>query len=139
MKFKYGLLCLFICFVLLPSFAAASNWILFASQQRNTINWYYEKDGLDASREVKLFFNLKIPLPANNIQKLWIKSSSEKGEKLYQAELKCRERVARLKDETGKPVYSDSSFDYLYDHTIPPDSVLDILVKTVCPKDFISY
>jgi hypothetical protein len=139
MKPKYCLLCLVICIVLLPSFASATKWILFASQQRNTVNWYYEKDGLDASREVKIFFKLKISLPANNIQKLWIKSSSEKGEKLYQAELSCRERLARLRDDSGKTVYSDASFNYLYDRPIPPDSALDILLKTVCPKDFFSY
>jgi hypothetical protein len=138
MKPKYGLLCLFICLVLLPSFAAASNWILFASQQRNTVNWYYDKDSMDASKELKIF-KLKIPLPPSNIQKMWIKSSSDKGEKLYHAELSCKERLARLQDDNGKTVYSDASFNYLYDRPIPPDSVLDILRKTVCPKDFFSF
>jgi hypothetical protein len=138
MKPKYALLCLFICFVLPPSFADASNWILFASQQRNTVNWYYDKESMDASKELKIF-KLKIPLPPSNIQKMWIKSSSDKGEKLYHAELGCKERLARLQDDNGKTVYSDASFNYLYDRPIPPDSVLDILRKTVCPKDFFSF
>jgi hypothetical protein len=116
----------------MPSFAAASNWILFASQQRNSVNWYYDKESLNAARELKIF-GLKIPPPPSNIRKMWIKSSSDKGEKLYQAELSCKEGLARLQDDNGKTVYSDASFNYLYDRPIPPDSILEVLRKAVCP------
>jgi hypothetical protein len=95
MKPKYVLLCLSIWLVLLPSFAAASNWILFASQQPNALNWYYDKASLDATRELKVF-GLKIPPLPSSIRKMWIKSSGDKGEKLYQAELSCKEGLARL-------------------------------------------
>jgi len=131
MKLKYVLFCVFFCLLLLPSYASSSNWILFAAYQRNGLNWYYDAESLNASRELKIM-GVTIPLGQGDTQKMWIKSSGDKVERIYQAELDCKARLARLQDDNGKTVYNDASFNYLYDRPIPPDSVLDMLLKKVC-------
>ncbi len=131
MTSKYVLFSVSICFVLLSSFAAASNWILFAAQQRDGSSWYYDKETLDSSSGLKII-GLKMPVIKGNIREIWIKSSGDKGERLYRAELNCKEGLARLRDDNGKTLYSDVSLNYLYDRPIPPDSVLDMLREVVC-------
>ena len=131
MTSKYVLFPVFIYFVLMSSFAAASNWILFAAQQRDGSSWYYDKETLDSSSGLKII-GLKIPVIKGNIRETWIKSSGDKGEKLYRAELSCNDGLARLRDDNGKTIYSDVSLNYLYDRPIPPDSVLDMLREAVC-------
>ena len=131
MTSKYVLFSIFIWFVLLSSFAAASNWILFAAQQRDGSSWYYDKETLDSSSGLKIV-GLKIPGIKGNIRDMWIKSSGDKGERLYRAELNCKDGLARVQDDNGKTIYSDVSLNYLYDRPIPPDSVLDMLRKVAC-------
>jgi len=131
MQLKYVLFCVFIGLVLLCSFAAASNWILFADRQRDGSSWYYDSESVISSGGLKIM-GLKIPATQDHIREMWIKSSGDKGESLYHVELNCKESLARLRDDNGKTLYSNVSLNYLYDRPIPPDSVLDRLRKVVC-------
>ena len=117
--------------VLLPSFASASNWLLFALSKQTGTNWHYDKESI-VYLKAKSIAGVELPRKDRNYPKVWIKSTGDKGEFAYQVELNCKGRTARLQDESGKTLYSQTSIDYLYDRPILPDSVLDMLRKTVC-------
>ena len=117
--------------VLLPSFAAASNWLLFTLSKQDGTSWYYDKESIIYFK-TKSVAGVEIPMKDRNFQRMWIKSSGDKGEIAYQVELDCKGATARLQDERGKPLYSQPSIDYLYDKPMLPDSVLDMLRKAVC-------
>lgn len=133
MKSRLLLISLFICFVLLPSLATASSWILFSAKQQNGTSWYYDKDSI-AYFKAKSIIGVEIPKKDRNYQKVWIKSAGDMGERLFLVELNCKEHTARLQDDNNKVLYNEPSIDYLYDRPIPPDSVLDKLQKAVCAK-----
>ncbi|MGO9951760.1 MAG: hypothetical protein ACLPN1_06065 [Dissulfurispiraceae bacterium] len=131
MKPKHLLFCLLTLAVLLPSFVSASNWLLFASTRQPEANWFYDRENIVYSR-AKSFASVEIPLKDRNYPRLWIKSVRDRVGTAYQVELNCKERTARLQDDSGKTLYSISSINYLYDVQIVPDSVLDMLRKTIC-------
>ncbi len=79
-----------------------------------------------------VIIGIPMPFKDSNYQKMWIRASSDAGEKIYQVELSCKERTARMQDNNGKGIYNFTLIDYLYDRPIPPDTVLDWLSKSVC-------
>jgi hypothetical protein len=116
---------------LLPSFASASDWLLFTSTQQTGTSWLYDRETIVYSK-AKSLAGVEIPMKDSNYPRLWIKSVRDRVETTYQVELNCKGRTARLQDDGGKTLYSVPSIDYLYDGQIVPDSVLDTLRKTVC-------
>ena len=131
MKPKHHLFCLLILAVLTTSLASASDWQLFASSKQNGTNWYYDKDGIVYFR-AKSIAGVEIPMKDTNYIRIWIKSADYKGERAYRVELNCKQLTAQLQDNSGKTLYSEPSIDYFYDKPLVPDSVLDMLRKTVC-------
>jgi len=131
MRPKHLLCCLFTFALLLPSFASASDWLLFTSTQQTGTSWLYDRETIVYSK-AKSLAGVEIPMKDSNYPRLWIKSVRDRVETTYQVELNCKGRTARLQDDGGKTLYSVPSIDYLYDGQIVPDSVLDTLRKTVC-------
>ncbi|HTZ19138.1 MAG TPA: hypothetical protein VMB78_11950 [Dissulfurispiraceae bacterium] len=117
--------------IMLPSICSASNWITFGTSRQNGLTWQYDKDGVIYFQDRK-FMGIQIPVKKRKFQRIWIRSSGDATERLYQVDLNCRDHTARIKDDGGKTLYSENSMDYLYDKPIPPDSVLDMLQKAVC-------
>ena len=131
MRPKHLLCCLITFALLLPSFASASDWLLFTSTKQNGTSWFYDKETI-VYPKAKSLAGVEIPMKDSNYPRLWIKSARDGVDTTYQVELNCKGRTARLQDDGGKTLYSVRSIDYLYDGQIVPDSVLDMLRKTVC-------
>jgi hypothetical protein len=131
MKSRWILICLLIAFFAVPAISAAADWTAFSPKQKDGTIWYYDKESISYPKN-KEFIGISLPLRDKNYPKLWIRSTAETANLLYQVELKCKELSAKMTDNNGKGIYSLNAIDYLYDRPIPPDSVLDMLRKAVC-------
>jgi hypothetical protein len=118
-----------LCLIPLPSFA--SDWMIFTPKQKDGSTWFYDKNSISYPKNIS-FIGIPTPMRDRNFQKMWIKSSSDIGEQMYQIEINCRDRSAKMQDSGGKQLYSLNSIYYLYDRPIPPDTVLDMLQKAIC-------
>jgi hypothetical protein len=131
MNKKKLLLLLTICAFLISALAFASDWMIFAPKQKDGYMWFYDKSSITYLKN-KTFIGITLPAADKNFQKMWIKATSDNGDKLYQIELDCKGRLAKLFDNNGKGIYNLPDIDYLYERPIPPDTVLDMLRKAVC-------
>jgi hypothetical protein len=123
--------CLVICSFLLPLFASASDWMIFTPRQKSGYTWFYDKADIEYMKS-RSFIGIPLPIKDSNYQKIWLRASSDAGDRIYQIELDCKGRTAKLFDNNGKGIYNLSEIDYLYERPIPPDTVFDMLRKAVC-------
>ena len=131
MKIKYIAVCIVISLFAVPALSSASEWMVFTPVQKDGTTWYYDKNSISFPRN-RTILGITLPLRDGNYPKMWIRGTSDTGTLLYQAEVSCKERTARLMDNNGKGIYNLTSIDYLFDRPIPPDTVLDRLRKAVC-------
>jgi hypothetical protein len=116
---------------MLPLLSSASDWMIFTPKQNDGSTWYYDKSS-SVYLKNKVIIGITMPFRDSNYQRIWIRASSDTGEKIYQVELSCKERIAKMQDNNGKGIYNLTVIDYLYERPIPPDTVLDWLRKMVC-------
>jgi hypothetical protein len=131
MNKRIFLICLISCTFIFPLLAAASDWMIFTPKQKDGFTWFYDKTSIVYMKN-RVVIGITMPFRDANEQKMWIRASSDSGEKIYQVELKCKERTAKMLDNNGKGIYNLPAIDYLYERPIPPDTVLDMLRKAVC-------
>jgi hypothetical protein len=131
MKIRIFIVCLVICSFLVPVIASAGDWIIFTPKQKDGFTWFYDKNSREYLKN-KSFLGIPTPLKDTTLQKMWIRASSDKIVRLYQIELNCSTRIAKMYDDNGKGIYNLPEIDYLYERPIPPDTVLDMLRRAVC-------
>jgi len=131
MKKRTLVICLVILAFVVPMLSSAADWMIFTTKQKDGYTWFYDKTSVVYLKN-KTFLFLTLPSSDPNFQKMWIKATSDRGDKIYQIELNCKERIAKLFDNNGKGIYNLPEIDYLYERPIPPDTVLDMLRKAVC-------
>ena len=131
MKKRIFLASLLICALMLPMLSSASEWVIFTPKQKDGSSWYYDKASIEKTKYMAVI-GIPTPFKDGNYLKMWVRNSTDSADKLYQVELSCKDRTARMQDNNGKSIYNMSSIDYLADRAIPPDTVLDWLRKSLC-------
>jgi hypothetical protein len=131
MKKRIIIICVVISVFIIPMLSYAADWMIFTVKQKDGYTWFYDKNSVVYLKN-KTFLFITLPAGDHNFQKMWIKATSDKGNRIFQIELNCKDRTAKLFDNNGKGIYNLPEIDYLYERPIPPDSVLDMLRKAVC-------
>jgi hypothetical protein len=131
MKTRLILTCLIIALFALPPISSASEWMVFSPKQKDGATWYYDKNSISYPKN-RVFLGITLPLRDGNYPMMWVRSTSDTAALLYQVEISCKERTAKMMDNNGKGIYNLDNIDYLYNRPIPPDTVLDMLRKAVC-------
>lgn len=131
MKARLPLICLIFALVAIPVISSASDWTVFTPKQKDGATWYYDKASITYPKNTSII-GITTWMRDVNYQKLWIRSTTDTVNLLYQVEMDCKARTARMLDNNGKGIYSMNNIDYLFDRPIPPDAMLDLLRKTIC-------
>lgn len=131
MKKRIFIVCLLTCAFLAPSAAFPADWMIFTPKQKNGYTWFYDKQSVVYLKN-RSFIGIPTPMKDITYQKMWIKATSDRDSRLYQVELNCEDRSAKMYDDNGKGIYNLPDIDYLYERPIPPDTVLDMLRKARC-------
>jgi len=125
------ILCLLLCFIMIPMLSSAADWMIFTPKQKNDYTWFYDRQSIVYLKD-QTFIGITLPMKDHNYQKIWIKAVSDRVEKRYQIELNCKDRISKIFDDNGKGIYNLPDIDYLYERPIPPDTPLDMLRRAVC-------
>jgi hypothetical protein len=118
--------------------AICSEWMYFAKEKDGT-KWYYDRDSISYPRMKKMLG--VIVTKDKSEMTLWIK-----GTNLYKITMDCDTRYYSLYDEKGNPVskqrtspsqsqgnaYTRTDYSAGGRYSIKPDSLLEVLLKTVC-------
>jgi hypothetical protein len=131
MKRRTFIACLLLSLFTFPLLCCAADWMIFTVKQKDGYTWFYDKNSVVYMKN-KSVIGITLWMKDVNYQKMWLKAASDKGDRLFQIELNCGERSARLFDNNGRGIYNLPEIDYLYERPIPPDTVLDMLRKAVC-------